>query len=276
MNWHHREPGNERTESALLVGGIGDTLLGIFHSDAYTCLESLTEPLIEMVVIEINPHVHELFLHHPNRKNFLLSWAGLDDFPLDDGWRIRNSISRFRAFYHSKGEPVTLYPSTGDLEILSRLPSRYACIALAAGHPERNLPDEVAARIIGACVAIGITPVFIGRNYKLTSGLCSHAHFEVAPPNVGVNLIDRLTLPGSLRCIENATLTFSCYSSAMLMAQFRKKPVFAVYPDKVHNLLFEEVNNQRFAAMCRQPKSTVVPVFGATGDAIATFLKEHA
>lgn len=268
MKWHNLEQGG--LESILFVGGIGDMLMAIFQSDVYTYLETLKSPTVEIIGIEINPHLHEIFTHHPNRKNLLLSWAGLDDFPLDEAWRLRNNVAPFRT-WRPRTTEVVFYPSPEDEAVLSALPPRYACFAISAGHPERNLPPEISRSMADACLAVGITPVYIGRNYKLTSGLCSHEHREMEP-GAGINLVDKLTLPGSLACIERAAVTFSAYSSAMLMAQFRKKPVFVAYPDKLHNLMFHDVNNERFVAMCGQPGSTVVCETDATREAMDSFL----
>lgn len=256
----------------IMVGGVGDVLLAIFNSDMYTRLDKLTELEVEVVVVEINPFLHELFEHHPKRQFFKLIHQGLNEFPLDDAWRIKKGLAPIRGHHHREDE-VVFYPSPRDLEILATLPTRYACLALSAGHPERNLSDRAAKIATELVIEAGYTPVFIGRSYNVTSGLCSHPHWEVKRPRGGIDLVDKLTLPGSLRCIENATFTISAFSSAMLMSQFRKKPTLAIYPDKYKWNLFTDVNNQRFAAMCTQPGSTVLTEGEASVDAIRRFVK---
>jgi hypothetical protein len=259
--------------SMVYVGGVGDVLLAMFGSDMYTRLDDLTELSVEVVIVEINPFVHELFLHHPKREFFKLIYQGLDEFPLDDAWAKSKGFAPIRG-HHARDGEVNIYPSPKDLEILATLPPRYACFALSAGHPERNISDRASALAVQLAVKAGFTPVFIGKSYAVTSGLCSHPHVEVSRAGLGgVDLVDKLSLPGSLRCIENAAVTISAFSSTMLMSQFRKKPTLSIYPDKYKYHLFTEINNQRFAAMCNQPGSLVLTEDEATHEAIENFLK---
>lgn len=259
-------------ESALFVGGVGDVLLAMFEQDGYTHLDGLTSRSTEIVTVEVNPHVGELFVHHPKRDFFKLTRMGLDDFPLDEAWRVRKGIAPFR-----RGKPrssdVVLHPSPVDLRVLASLPAKYACIALSAGHPERSVSSAAAQRIAVACKAMKITPVYIGRHYRITSGLCIDTHEEALRPPGGVDLVDQLSLAGSLRCVEQAQAVFTAFTSAMLMAQFRKKPVLTIYPDKLHEAFFASSDNGRFSRMCGQNGAIELRESQATREAIDQFLR---
>lgn len=259
--------------SILFVGGLGDVLNAIFETDSYTCLDDLTDRSLEVVVVEVNPHVGEIFLHHPKKEFFKLSRMGLDEFPLDETWRVRNGIAPFRSSYTQRRSDVVFYPSASDVDVLASLPERYACVALSAGHPERSFHPKFADVIADACKTVGIAAVYIGRNYRITSGLCFGTHVESGRPAGGIDLVDRLSVPGSLVCVERAKVVFTSFSSTMLMAQYRRKPVLTIYPDKLHDAFFRSVDNNRFSKMCGQSGAVELPESSTTKEAVLKFLE---
>lgn len=224
------------------VGGIGDALLSIYQSDNYTFLDDLeADARVHVDCVMGNPRLHELFKWHPKRSQLTITSHDLE-FPIDDEVLRKWGLPTNRRKYFSHGvipsaEVVkrvrwNISPDVLERRIVKRLHHGppYAAFSVSAGHPTRNIPIELAVEAKRICSLNGLRVVQIGSTYEITSPLMRCVREE---PRIGadIDLIDRTSVPGSLEIIDNAKILFTCHTSSLIEAWFRRKPAYLVYPD---------------------------------------------
>lgn len=217
--------------SAVFVGGLGDMVITMYESDSYTRFDTLLPGDSGAVAFfSVNPFVTELFDHHPKRNQInvvlrrlcfpvsheIIRSAGVDPA---DGWKPRKGA-------------VVFHPSPEDVRALSSISGRYLIFALAAGHPGRNVPVEIAQRAVAMALAAGYKAVLLGRTYDVRADICWYDRKEVLLEHQEgmVNLIDRLTVPGSLVSLEGAAGVVCTHSAICLGSWYIQKPTYTLYP----------------------------------------------
>lgn len=221
------------------VGGIGDALLHCYQTDDYIFLDTLQEPVHVDFVVG-NPHLNEFVQWHPNRHLIRVTQHDLE-FPINSELLTRWQIPTDHRKYKSFGEvapkvvidQVRWYPRPSDMSIIERVRSGkpYVVFQLGAGHPTRNIPMEIAIAAAHACREAGLDVVQIGATYNITAKIMPCTREELSLHGVQhINLIDQLSIPGSLQIIDAAAGVFCPHSSSLVESWLRRKPVYCVYP----------------------------------------------
>jgi len=129
--------------------------------------------------------------------------------------------------------PKTLefYPSPEDQPVLAEAigdgTRRVIVLALAAGLPERTVPDALAWEIVRR-LAPGFRLVITGRSYD------RHGRSELRKwPQVEgdiVDVVDRLSVPGTCALVQASAGLVTCHSALNLLAWHLRKPQLLLYP----------------------------------------------
>lgn len=234
--------------------GFGDILNVIFSRHTYVQLEDISsDERVSIHLLSQNPYVKELFLWHPKSAQFSVHTHGLCTLPNmsdHESWPPfdQTKLDRWLGFYSaarstknkfyigSSGDGLArFYPSPRDTTILNRLRgTRFALVCASAGSLNRNIPSSICNDVVSAACAVGVPIVSCGRNYSLPSQFAFARREQELPARSGVlNLIDQLTLPGTLELVRMASAVICCHSSMCLMAWHIRKPVFLLCPPEI-------------------------------------------
>lgn len=230
----------------------------MFHqvhtTDRYVCLESM-EPGEKAVVFFNchNPHVSELLSWHPRRA----------DIEIRDLRVLHPTRPRARKAVGMpvvpetpgpRDGPVVYYPSPADLEILGAFPARpYVVFGPSASAASRNVPVRVAREAAQVASELEFTVVLSGRNYQRRFYNRGEAHAEVRLPDLGiVDTIDRLSVPGVGRLMENAAAVFCAHSAHAMLAWSMGKPTYCLVDPSGWAKHFSPCGPYAFGAMYRE------------------------
>jgi hypothetical protein len=211
-------------------GGLGDIFYQMCVEGGYRLLDRLgPQDRARVILISHNPFASELFRWHPHAPQIEVRDLGYW-LPQDDArMRLEHGLPYRRSSYPVAATPVVFHPSPEDLAVLGELGSeRCVVFAASAGLPDRDLPVEIVERLAALSGAAGLLPVFTGRNYE------RHGRREYRPPQgVGCDLVDRLSVPGVARLLEQAVGLVSCHSALNLLGWLMRKPQLLLYPPSV-------------------------------------------
>lgn len=226
-------------------GGLGDVFNTIYNTQRYASLDSLKlDEQVTVAVISHNPHVKEIFEWHPKRRQMMVRefsyWLQEED-------QARRALYGLppRQFDPCPQRYVNFYPSPQDYPLLYELRSRgpYIILATAAGtEPSRDLPKEIREDIIDAVTGAGYKAAVVGRNYKLFG----RAEHEFAQHSMVMNMIDRLTVPGTSLAVLGAEAVITCHSALCILSWHMNKPTFVAYPDYVQKRHFFKIDEHSF------------------------------
>jgi len=227
-------------------GGLGDVISQIYNSKQYTALEHLPPTQKAMVILmSHNPHVKELFHWHPNAAQFDIRDVGFW-WPLDDPHkRSLHRLPPAQPFHIVRQMHVTFFPSPEDLKILSTLgPTPYLVINAGAGTVDRNLPMQVCEDALELIAGEGfrqdsLRAIAVGSTYSL--GNRKEPRLPDSP--LLTNLVDRLSVPGTIELIRKCVGVLCCFSAMCLAAWYLNKPVFLTYPQHVKRKEFDRPAN---------------------------------
>lgn len=211
----------------LFKGGLGDIVAHCFLTDSYVLLDELRAG-DTMTAIFASPNycAREIVTHHPNVGRIkviqLPTSTNLD--AVAHGISTLEDVPVPDLPLHRGNRLVTFYPSTSDVDALQVLGGdRYVIFALSSGSVSHVISEDVSPMAIEAAQRHGFRVAFIGRNYP--------GHREKRPLQAGaIDLIDRLSVHGTLRAIQKSAGVFTAFSSPLLMAHFMGRPFFATYP----------------------------------------------
>jgi hypothetical protein len=95
--------------------------------------------------------------------------------------------------------------------------------AVSGGEPHKSLPRALVDRIAADVAEAGCLPVFVGRSYE------RNFREELKCFSVGVETVDRLTVPGTARLVQQSAGVVCCHSSINMLAWMERKPVLLLY-----------------------------------------------
>jgi ADP-heptose:LPS heptosyltransferase len=216
--------------------GLGDVITLIYNSDRYTRLDHLKPKEKAMIVLmSHNPHSKELFLWHPKASQFDIHDVGFW-WPWEDQQkRAQHGLPPAQPLHLTPQGSVKFYPSPEDFKVLDTLTSfPYIVVNTAAGGVDRNIPKHIYDDAVRTICEDGqrnheFRAVVVGRRYSPEKRT---EHDFIPRPGL-VNLIDRLTVPGTIELIARSRGVFCCHSAICLIAWYLKKPVFLTYPKEV-------------------------------------------
>lgn len=250
-------------------GGLGDCFLHLHKTDAYDLLSKDVGD-VTIHINSHNPHVRELFDHHPARSKIKLHVI----YP----WSVEflEAKARAKAGLPAKvpdradryPAPLEYYPSPSDVQILNDLPKKFLLASFSASSDPRSLPETICRSIHSVALGEGIPIVMIGRSYGK-----EFPRKEVSFSGPGIiNLIDRLTVPGSVLALRKSAAMVTCHSSMNIVGWFERKPQFLCYSEstriahfikkdhwsfggdfpETEHMLFDKYTEARFQAFLRK------------------------
>jgi hypothetical protein len=224
-----------------LFGGLGDVFLSIYHTKNYEILDTLgPEDRATVTLLVHNPHVKELFSWHPKRAQLDLIEYGLVTPPTAE---TRKAMGLPAPTWDEIGlrppHPLTYYPSPADAEALAQLRAAgdYIVFNIAGGQADRNLSPAVVEEAARLATDAGYKVVTVGRTYnhltRIDGPWAGHHEEPRLSPRAGlIDVVDRLSVPGTAQAVAGAAAVFCCHSAICLLAWFMKKPVFVLYPKR--------------------------------------------
>lgn len=232
-----------RSRYMELAGGLGDILNHLHWLSCYRGLDDLKPGERAFVMCSShNAAVKELFDWHPKAAQLDLCAPGFLCGLFDPHWRIANGLPPAGCSDH-RGPlvgPVTYYPSPDDLSQLELIAkgTPYVVFALTAGTPERTIPVDMAQSAAAAAIKLGLRVVQVGRSYSRREGPhVDRVELKLHPNPSVVDMIDKLSVPGTARLVEGAAGVFSCHSSICLLSWSVGRPTFLVYGDHARDVL---------------------------------------
>jgi hypothetical protein len=256
--------------------GLGDILNVMFSCDTYARLEDLSSEA-KVHVLSQNPYVRELFLWHPKAAKLSIHTHGLcvhpnvsdhESWPVFDQTRIDRWLAScpasedHRAGFYRGARALNFYPSPRDISILERLRGvRFAVVCTSAGSLSRNIPVGVCLSIVAVASRLRLPLVACGRNYVLASQPSNLARKEqkLLMSGAVLDLIDQLTLPGTLELVRMASAVICCHSSMCLMAWHTRKPVFLLCPPEILAQKPKDIGSREFVTWWTNTKFDCAP-----------------
>ncbi|MCI0528777.1 MAG: hypothetical protein L0Y56_15165 [Nitrospira sp.] len=227
--------------------GLGDVITLIYNSERYNILEKLAPDERAMVILmSHNPHAKELFLWHPKAKQIEIRDVGFWWPSEDKKKRAEHHLPPAQPLHLIRQESVKFYPSPEDYAILETLKSfPYVVMNAAAGGIDRNIPEDICEDISQGITGsgqrdFGLRMVVVGRTYN--AGKRKERKF--IPRGGLIDMVDRLTVPGTIELIARSRGVVCCHSAICLIAWYLKKPVFLLYPNDVKEREFNRPAHQ--------------------------------
>lgn len=222
-------------------GGLGDVFQQIYTQGLYAGLSQMKDgESAEVAIISHNPHVSELFTHHPMRAQMEVRNLGYWNGDTDAEMRKQHRIPPYRNpegkdyYLRDMDSQPEFYMSPEDKAVIESefvIPSsRYILFSVCAGLPDRDIPTPVVDRLVLMALEAGFIPVFVGRTYERFE---RGERWRNGVPAGCVNLIDRLTVPGVARLAQLTTGSVCCHSSLSMLGWYLRKPQFLLYPISV-------------------------------------------
>lgn len=232
-------------------GGLGDVLYQCYQGSSYNFLAQM--PVGDRATVTLicaNPFAYELFHHHPRRRDIDIQDFGYWDVAEDAAMRRERGLPARNSFVMPSGTgKLMFYPPAEDIARLIEVERQagtvgYAVLAAAAGLPDRNLPPEIVQRAVDYLVSAGYLVVATGRSFE------RHGRSEVPVPEHPrvLNLIDKLTVPGTALLVRNCAGLVTCHSALNLLGWLEDKPQLLAYPTSVYERHFRRRDQWSFGA----------------------------
>lgn len=214
-------------------GGLGDMLYQMYERGSYNHLRDLAPGEHATVhLIVHNPSAPEVFQHHPKRHQMTVLhhgyWSPADDVQERAARGLPPAGSNW--YLTPKESCVEYYPHPSDEPILEQLSEPYLVIAPAAGTPDRTIPDKQRAFIYEYLLAhTSYLLLVTGRTYD------RDARYEPAVPAHPriVNAVDKLSVPGACRAVQQAQGLVTAHSALNLVGWWEDRPQLLLYPPSV-------------------------------------------
>lgn len=222
-------------------GGLGDIINQIYRYGNYQFLDNLNkEKTADVVLICHNPFAEELFKWHPKKEFFTLKQLPYWHITENEKYRSLHNLPSHGTFLTKTEKDIIIHVSKEDEKILSSfLNQKFIVISASAGEKIRNIPESIITKISLKFKELGITLVSVGREYERKDRV------EIEIPNA-VNLINKLTVPGTLKLISMSSGLITCHSALNIYAWHIKKPQLLLYPDEVFERHFKVVDEWSF------------------------------
>jgi Glycosyltransferase family 9 (heptosyltransferase) len=211
-------------------GGLGDVFYQVYSEGAYRLLDRLNpDDRATVALICHNPYAWELFAWHPNASQIDVRDLGYWSPDEDPVRRALHRLPRRPHRLPPGHDQVRFYPRPADQPILSTgISDPYVVFAVSAGMPERSLPDAQVSALAAGVRKRGLLPVFVGRTYE------RQERTEYRPAlSEGLDLIDRLSVPGVALVVQRAAGLVCCHSAVNILAWLMRRPQLLLYPMSV-------------------------------------------
>jgi len=231
-------------------GGLGDVFMQMYEGRSYNVLVEMgPQTHAQIVICCHNPHVTELFTHHPRRKQITLREIPYCVPSKADPLRAKFGLCRLddRPLNPSQSVPAPLafFPPNHEhslIETLTREP--FIVLSASAGERSRNIPPSVLQRITGILAPRRLRVVAVGRNYLRKNRL-----EQPIPsfPNL-VNMVDKLSVPAVAQLVQRCIGTINCHSAISMLGWLENKPQLLLLDDKAWTRHFKKKDLWAFGA----------------------------
>jgi ADP-heptose:LPS heptosyltransferase len=220
-------------------GGLGDAFITFHETDAYERICAMgPRDQATVSIISHNPFVDEIFKWHPKRSQIKILKAGFFFHEYTNTPMRRNAGLADNpppGCPRRKRLPIPFFVSPQDEAVLaSKLPKvPYLAVAPTSSGMEienRNLPAALTETAFAICRSHNIPIVLLGRNYQ--GPHTYKAGFAGATQEGIVDLIDQLSVPGTVHVIKRARAVLSAHSALLLLSWYERRPTFIAYPPK--------------------------------------------
>ena len=222
-------------------GGLGDVINQIYRYGKYQYLDTLNEnKKARVALICHNPFAEELFKWHPKRPFFTLKQFPYWHVSENEKYRSLYELPASSDFLDKSNSEIILYESEEDKKTLSYfLNQKFIVISASAGEKNRNIPTDILNLISSKLKELGIVLVSVGRDYN-------RANREEIKVFNSENLINKLSVPGTLKLISLSNGLITCHSSLNLYAWHINKPQLLLYPNEVLDRHFKKTDEWSF------------------------------
>lgn len=212
-------------------GGLGDIFNNLYKSGQYAALAFL-HPDVKVSVLLFchSPGAVEIFKYHPKRNQL-----DVKNFGFQKQEDLIRTLKEHDAFkiprLRGTHGPVHWYPFPEDKEYIDLLKDkRYVIFSTTSSDPVRDIPRAVVDKLIKHFIKLGYYIVPIGKNYISVDGHKSLRKEQEFPKHEKIiNLIDKVSVPGTAVLVKNAVGTITCHSSTNLLAWNLRKPNILLY-----------------------------------------------
>lgn len=219
------------------AGGLGDIFFQCYHGGAYNIIRDLEpEDTARVDVISHNPFAHEIFALHPKAKQIKLRHLGWWHIQLDAEERVKQDLPpRLRnRLLPAKDQFVDWHPTPADWAYLNPLAERCYLVLSACGSEDyKSLTQSTLDDIVNyLLVNTNLNIVLVGRSYVRTDPNCQ-GRTERVPTQTSsriINLIDKLTIHGTAKAIENSIGVITTHSACGILGWCMRKPQYLLYP----------------------------------------------
>jgi len=216
-------------------GGLGDIIWKVYTGDGYVSLDRLKEGEGAVVaVVSHNPFATELFKWHRKRGQLTMLTPPFDA-PWTQAHRDAAGIPPISKTVLRGFTPVRFYPAPWDARPLQDLSNMgdYLVFNLTAGAPGRDVPPELARLMAKMALERGFKVVSIGRNYKRALPRPEYVACKerLASVRGAVDLVDRLSVPGTAEAMRGAAGVVACHSAMCMLSWYMRKPNFILWPE---------------------------------------------
>jgi hypothetical protein len=271
-----------RTRYMHVGGGLGDIFNHLYQCPCYPDLETLKEG--ERAFVFVSSHnscAWELFAWHRNADKITLADVGIQNIlysEREDDRRRKEEIGFISDCDHRWPipGPVIYYPPPEDVKTIADMKAlgKYVVFALTASDIGRSIRKEQGEQAAKICQELGYKVVLTGRNYQFNDhGNKAQRREEIRLETPGVvDLIDKLTVPGTAQLIEGAAAVFTCHSALCHIAWHLRKPTFVLYDDFAKGAYFtNKFEGYSFGAAF--PGNDHASLNEYTGDRFINFIK---
>jgi hypothetical protein len=211
-------------------GGLGDVINQCYNHGNYKSLDGITRQTAILIFCH-NKFSTEIFSAHPKHDLLEIRYEGYPTIAEAD--RIRQNLLRagYRRIQDSpapQARDVVFYPTESDRSLLDTLPPKYIAFQPFSGTSDRDVPPSIVKATDDYAAQIGIPVVVIGRNYE-KKGKITRETFTSRNPVV--NLIDKLSVPGTIELVRRSALFIGGHSSMNLAAWHNRVPNYILFPE---------------------------------------------
>lgn len=220
-------------------GGLGDAFITFHETDAYQRICQMgPKDEAYVSIISHNPFVDEIFKWHPNRDRIKVVKSRFFFHEYQNVEMRRNAGLADKpppACPKRERKPIPFFSSPEDGKVLvSLLPKvPYLAVAPTSSGMEvenRSLPPNLIETAFTSARFRKIPIVLLGRNYQ---GPHAFKPGFTGPTKDGVvDLIDKLSVPGTAQVIKRAGAVLSAHSALLLLSWYERRPTFVAYPPK--------------------------------------------
>jgi len=221
-------------------GGMGDVFNRMTMDEAYPNLMNMTdEDTCEILLVCHNPFIKEMFDWHPKKSQLDVKWFGY--------WGPENERENKIKFNLSLDGPINppgpkgvpkFYPCQEDIKLLEDIKEfskgrKLIVVQATAGCSDRDIPEPQMKKMLADLETRNCVVVGVGRNYQRSD---RYGEFKYDDYPEVLSMVDRLSIPGTVELIRQASGVIACHSCVCLMAWNFRIPNILTLPRAINHI----------------------------------------